>query len=197
MEFKAIEPGIEINGQTVFSGVDAFKMARCIPAKILFNKGIGQRVNKKFHIDYNDWYQQQVWLDAFKEISMRLGDHALSQIGIKISDNIQFPEWVKDIDSALKLVDISYHMNHRKNGRPMFDPTSGAMLDGIGHYGYSRKRGENMIISECNTPYPCEFDKAVLTAVAQKFKPGAYVTHDDSRPCRKNGNKSCTYKICW
>jgi hypothetical protein len=58
MEFKAIESGIEINGQTVYTTVNAF-LARCIPAKILLGKGIGKRVNKKFQIDVNDWYPQQ------------------------------------------------------------------------------------------------------------------------------------------
>lgn len=196
MESKAIESRIEINGRAVYSTVNAF-MVRCIPAKILFGKGIGKRVDKKFQIDNNDWYQQQDWLDALKEMSSRLGDDALSQIGMKIPENALFPEQVEDMDSALKSIDIAYHMNHRKNGRIMFDPSSGIMLEGIGHYGYSRNGDERVIVCECDTPYPCTFDKGVLTAMAQKFNPNAYVLHDDSMPCRKNGNESCIYKIVW
>jgi hypothetical protein len=136
-------------------------------------------------------------LDAFTEISLRFGDNALSQIGIKIPENAQFPERIKDIDSALKSIDIAYHMNHRKDGRIMFDPNSGEMLEGIGHYGYIRNGDERMIVCECNTPYTCAFDKGILTAIEQKFNPNAYVIHDDSMPCRNNGNKSCMYKIIW
>ena len=43
MEFKALEPGIEVNGQTVFAIVDGFKMARGVLEKILLDKGIGKK----------------------------------------------------------------------------------------------------------------------------------------------------------
>ena len=79
----------------------------------------------------------------------------------------------------------------------MFDPNSGVTLEGIGHYGYGKNGDERMIVSECNTSYPCAFDKGILTAMARKFQPNAFVIHDDSMPSRKNGNKSCVYKIRW
>jgi hypothetical protein len=197
MEFKAIEPGIEVNGQTIYAIVDGFKMAKGVPERILLDKGIGKKVNEKFQIDPNGWYPQQAWLDSFKEISSKMGDLALSQIGMKIPENAEFPSWVNDIDSGIKSVDIAYHMNHRKNGKVMFDPNSGKMLEGIGHYGYNRNEDEQVILSECNTPYPCAFDMGILTAMARKFHPKAIVTHDDTMPCRKKGNESCMYKIRW
>ena len=126
-----------------------------------------------------------------------MGDLALSQIGMKIPENAEFPERVNNIDSAIKAVDIAYHMNRRKNGKIMFNPNSGMTLEGIGHYGYSRDGDERVIMSECNTPYPCAFDMGILTAMARKFQSNAIVIHDNSMPCRKNGNESCVYKIRW
>ena len=193
MEFNAFEPGIEINGQIVYSTVAAFPMARCVPARILFNKGIGKRVNKKFQIDDNEWYQQQVWLDVLKEMSSRFGDDALSRIGTRIAGIVPLPEWAKEIDSAIKFVNIAYHISHKKDGKIMFDPDSGVMLDGIGHISCSRNGEEYIIVSE--SPYPCAFEKGIITAIVQQFKPNVSVIHDDSTPCRKNGNESCTYKV--
>ena len=74
---------------------------------------------------------------------------------------------------------------------------SGKMSEGIGHYGFEKIDGKNMIISECNNPYPCAFDKGIITAMAQKFEVKANIIHDDSKPCRKNGADSCTYIITW
>jgi hypothetical protein len=88
-------------------------------------------------------------------------------------------------------------MNHRKKGVPMFDATTGALLEGIGHYGCERVAGQGVILSTCNTPYPCAFDRGVLTAMARRFAPGAVVQQDDDLPCRHQGMDSCTYRVSW
>jgi hypothetical protein len=77
----------------------------------------------------------------------------------------------------------------------MFSLETGAMLEGIGHYGYAP--GEREIISVCNTPYPCDLDRGILTAMARAYEPNCRVAHDDSRPCRKRGADSCTYVVTW
>jgi hypothetical protein len=94
-------------------------------------------------------------------------------------------------------VDVAYHINHRKNGVPLFDMNRGTMSEGIGHYGYERIAGKNKIVSLCKNPYPCAFDHGILTAMARKFAPAAKVTHDDSKECRSKGADSCTYVITW
>ena len=79
----------------------------------------------------------------------------------------------------------------------MFDENTGQLTEGIGHYGYDKIEGQNMIISKCNNPYPCKFDEGILTTMATKFQPNARILHDDSKPCRKNGASHCTYLITW
>ena len=53
----------------------------------------------------------------------------------------------------------------------------------------------------CKNPYPCDFDKGIIKAVAKKFKPkdsvNIIVEHDESAPCRKKGADSCTYLVSW
>jgi hypothetical protein len=197
MQFVPFELGIEVNGQTVFSVVDGLGRFKSIAKNILLSVGIGSEESGEYKIDMNGWYSHDRWLKAFETIAREIGDYTLKQIGLKIPENAQFPPWVKDIDSAIQSIDIAYHMNHRKNGIPLFNTNTGTMTEGIGHYGYKRIPDQKMIISECMNPYPCAFDHGIITAMAKKFEITASVVHDDSKSCRKNGAESCTYIITW
>jgi hypothetical protein len=108
------------------------------------------------------------------------------------------PPWVVDRDTAIKAIDIAYHLNHRKKGELLFDINTGTMTEGIGHYGYEQDRfGKNQIVSVSHNPYPCAFDHGIITAMAHKFQPAALIKHDDTKECRSNGAETCTYNITW
>ena len=191
-QFLAFDKTAEVNGETVLSivnGMDSFKDGA---KKILTANGI---IDPK----PGQWYRQQSWLDAFKEISAKLGGNTLILIGAKIPENAQWPPNVKTIEEALPSVDIAYHINHRIGQELLFDPKTGTMKEGIGHY-TARKSAEKSMDMICNNPYPCDFDFGIIKSVANKFKPAGaiiIVTHDDSKPCRKKGGESCTYKVSW
>jgi len=198
MQYVAFEKGIEVNGQTVYSIVDGFQVIKRIPNEILAAEGVGSRDGDgNLQLDPQGWYSQAAWLRAFERIAREVGVNLLFQIGQRIPQNAQFPPWVQDIDSALKSVDIAYHMNHRKAGQVMFDPEAGTMLDGIGHYGYQRVAGKNHIVCVCENPYPCQFDRGIITAMAKRFEPAAVVLHDADAPCRQKRGNSCTYQVTW
>lgn len=197
MQFKPFEPGVEVNGQTVFSVVDGMGNFKSMATKLLLSAGIGKNEGSEYKIDLGGWYSQEKWLKVFEDISKEIGENTLKSIGVRIPANAQFPPWVKDIDSAIRAIDVAYHMNHRKNGAVLFDPGTGKMTEGIGHYGYERAPGRNTIVSECRNPYPCAFDLGIITAMATRFQGQAIVTHDPSKPCRKTGADSCTYVISW
>lgn len=198
MEFVAFEPGIEVNGQTVFSVVDGFRAFTGLAAQYLTAEGIGRlRPDGSLELDLAGWFPQSAWLRAFQRISETTGQSVLHQIGLAIPRNAQFPPWVTDVHSAVRSVDIAYHMNHRKRGEVMFDPDGGGMLEGIGHYGYTPVEGQRRIISVCENPYPCAFDDGILTAMARRFEKYARVEHDSTKPCRHKGGQHCTYVISW
>ncbi len=198
MEYVPFEGGIEINGQTVWSVVDGFPLLKFIPSKILIAEGVGEKGGGGIvKIDPEGWYSQSAWLRAFKAISAKVGSDTLYEIGCKIPENAIFPPTVVDVDSAIASIDIAYHMNHRKRGEVMFDPETGQMLEGIGHYGFERVPGENKIISVCRNPYPCHFDRGIVFAMARRFEDNAEVVHDDSKECRREGAQSCTYVVTW
>ena len=197
MQFKSFEPDIEVNGQTVFSVVDGLGHFKSMGIKIMLSVGIGSGDPSNYQIKMDGWYSHDNWLKAFEIISKEIGDNTLKQIGLKIPENAKFPPWVKDIESAIQSIDIAYHMNHKKNGKVLFNPETGVITEGIGHYGYEKVVNKNMIISECKNPYPCAFDEGIITTMAKKFEAHANVMHDESKPCRKKGADSCTYIITW
>ncbi|MGA7721699.1 MAG: hypothetical protein WCA84_11035 [Ignavibacteriaceae bacterium] len=121
----------------------------------------------------------------------------LMMIGSKIPENAEFPSRIVDLNSAIRSINIAYHMNHRKNGVILYDVKTSVFTEEIRHYGYEKIPGKNLIISECRNPYPCAFDFGILTTLTKKFEPNAIVERDKSKPCRKNSADSCTYSFAW
>ncbi len=197
MQFIPFEPNIEVNGQTVYAIVDGFRLFRRIASAVLQQEGIGHmRMDGDLDIDLHGWYSQAAWLRAFARISDEAGNGSLFAIGRQIPENAEFPPSVVDIHTAIQAIDVAYHLNHRKQGEVMFDPHTHAMREGIGSYGYQLAQPGRIIV-ECNNPYPCDFDRGILTTMARKFEPQAQITHDDTQPCRKHGGNACTYAITW
>jgi hypothetical protein len=197
MQFKAFEPGIEVHGSSIDAVVEAFKLFPSIGLKRMATHGIGTANAKgEIVIDRDGWYSQTAWLAAFEAIATTVGTRALFQIGQHVPKHAIFPPQITDIRSGLASLDVAFHMNHRKDGRPMFDPASGRMTKGIGSYGM-KDNGPRKVTCLCENPYPCDFDRGVITGVATRFERGARVTHDETGPCRKNGADSCTYHVTW
>ncbi len=199
MEFVAFEPGIEVNGQTVWAVVDGFSLDRRVPSRILVEQGIGALgADGIVKLDPSGWYSQEAWLRAFKRIAEALGPNMLFTIGKRIPENAIFPPFVTDIASAISSIDVAYHLNHRKAGEVMFDEGTGAMLEGIGHYGFERPHPTKpLIVARCEDPYPCDFDRGIVTAMARRFEHTSSVVHVDEHACRKHGGNACTYYVRW
>lgn len=178
-QFKAFSNKVEVNGETVLSVVNGVGLFKKQALEILVKNGISDPKP-------GQWYSQQSWLDSFKEISSKIGPKSLFAIGKAIPANANFPPDINSIEKALASIDVAYHMNH-KGGE-------------IGHYKFVKTEGRTGKMV-CDNPYPCEFDRGIIEAMAQKFKPAdsivALVEHDNTQPCRKNGAETCTYLITW
>lgn len=198
MHYEQCEPGIEVNGESLGATIDAFKQYPTVVAKYMAKYGLVKVVNGKTEpIDRSAWYPLDKWLAAYQAIARDVGLNSLYTIGKKIPENAAFPPHLTDIKSALTSLDIAYHLNHRKNGVLMFDPKTGVMLEGIGHVRVEFKDEDKRAIVVCEQPYPCEFDRGLITALANRFEPMAKTVHDNSAPCRKKGDSSCTYIVSW
>ncbi|MGD0659802.1 MAG: hypothetical protein ABSD38_17225 [Syntrophorhabdales bacterium] len=192
-QFKAFSQGVEVYGQTVLSlvaGMSAMPSFKATALRILSVNGIDDPKP-------DQWYSQQAWLNAFKEIAEKVGALTLHSIGKKIPENAQWPPSVNSLETALASIDVAYHMNHRLNGKVMFDPATGKMTEGIGHYGFE-KLGEKKAKMVCKNPYPSDFDRGLIEAAAKKFAPsGAFVTVAVTDDGRKSGGDSSTYSVEW
>ncbi|MEN8904960.1 MAG: hypothetical protein ABF289_03275 [Clostridiales bacterium] len=177
-QFVALKTGVEVNGETVLSIVNGVGIFKKQALEILKRNGIE---NPKA----GEWHSQQSWLNAFKEISEKIGSKSLFSIGKAIPENANFPPNIDTIQKALTSIDMAYHMNHR-NGD-------------IGNYKFVEVN-ENEAKIICDNPYPCDFDRGIIESMAKKFKPEdsimTFVEHENGS-CRKNGEDSCTYIITW
>jgi hypothetical protein len=176
--FVASSPKVEVNGETVYAIVDGMGGFKAKATKILEDNGIH---DPKPGL----WYSQQAWLNAFKTISEQVGNSTLYSIGQKIPENAKFPPEINDIHKALSAIDMAYQMNHR-NGT-------------IGNYFYE-KTGERSAKFLCTNPYPDEFDKGIIVAMAKKFKLPVFnlkVVVDETKPIRMKGGDSTTFLVNW
>ena len=178
-EFKSFSNGVEVNGETVLSVISAMGEERGPALTILASHGISDPCP-------GEWYRQQDWLDAFKEIAEAGGSKVLYEIGKRIPYNAKFPPAVNTIEKALISLNAAYHINHRGGG--------------IGSYQFV-KTGERTGTMTCKNPYPCDFDRGLIEAVIERFSSGqsidVIVRNDDTAPCRKHGADYCTYLMEW
>lgn len=192
-EFIAIDPRVQVNGETVLAFTNSMEKGKETRQAILKKHGIDPKPQS--------WYKQQAWLDAFKEVKDSLGEMNLFLIGKAIIDSANFPP-INNLEEALRSLDVAYHMNHRLDNELMFDPGTGKMTEGIGHYNlteYDDKGRKATFV--CDNPYPSKFDEGIITQLLRRFKPADSVkqdiTLDMTKETRVNGGDSCTYNISW
>jgi hypothetical protein len=188
--------GIEVAGASAFAIVDAFRSFSLIAGQLLESEKIGHLgADGKVVFDTTKWYPLDAILRVFQKIKTSMGDASLFQVGKAIPKTAAFPPSVNDIESALKLLNMAYHMNHRKDGQVMMS-ADGQMLSGIGSYDFV-SLGIRQARLTCSNPYPCSFDKGIITAVAHKMAKTASVEHENPNACRSNAASSCSYVIKW
>ncbi|MEM7350540.1 MAG: hypothetical protein AAF657_07025 [Acidobacteriota bacterium] len=177
-QFKAFSPRVEVLGEVVLSLVNVMGAFKRLALGILAEHDI--------HDPQPDqWYSQQAWLDSFRKISEEIGPNTLYQIGRQIPQQHYFPPGVDSIESVLGDLDGAYRNAHRGGE--------------VGHYNF-QLIGMQSGKMTCDNPYPCDFDRGIIQALADRFEPEGSlvdVRHDDSAPCKKQGDDSCTYIINW
>jgi hypothetical protein len=176
--FVASSSAIEVNGETVRAFLEGTGGSRARAARVLESRGLGDPKP-------GTWYSQQKWLDAFKEIADTVGPNTLFLIGKAIPANAKFPPQISTIEQGLAAIDMAYKMNHRGGeiGSYRFQPT-----------------GPRSAAMVCDNPYPSDFDRGIILAVAERFKPdGGFVAVrlDEGKPSRKTGGESCTFLVTW
>jgi len=193
-----VEPGLEVNGyDAVENVISAFRLIPKIAYRIFSKHGLGTlKRDGKFVPDARNWWPMENYLAALFDISEAVGPSKTLAIGKRIPETASLPPTIQDIHSTFEAIDVAYHLNHRKNGKVMFDVATGRMTEGIGHYWYHPHTDEKRITIVCENPYPCDIDRGILSGFAVRFEPFAFVEHANVG-CRKQGAPSCAYTITW
>jgi hypothetical protein len=186
----------EVRGYNLGAFIDAFRQYPTVLAKYLIHRGLIKGGGTLADFDRNIWYPLVPWLQVSEDLGAEVGANSLYTCGKKIPELALLPPDIADIYSSLGSMDVAYHMNHKKNGVVMFDPATGAMLEGIGHFSCQVKEGEKTIVMKCDSVYPCDFDRGIVGGFAARFEPFARAVHD-AGPCRKKGDKTCSYVVRW
>jgi hypothetical protein len=179
VSLTAFDPETEISGQAMLALLEC--LVRDEIAGIL-------RKHALEHIEQDRWYPMQTWLDVFSDIINSRGFEGTMQlvsIGMKYAEMASFPPGIDTLEDALIAVNDTYQLNHR-NG---YAGELAIVIMGPGHV---------QVID--HTPYPEDFTYGMLYALAHRFKPERVqplIRHDDSSPCRKKGDDSCTFDITW
>lgn len=184
-----IAPDIEVSGTSGKVILEAMK-----PFDHMLESLLAKHDIHKLKTD--GWYPTHVFSEVLQIVAREVGENTLFSIGKRVPDIAVWPADIKDIDAGLSSVDVAYHMNHRDSKGVLFDPKTGQMREGIGHYSYQRT-GPRSAVMVCSTPYPSELDRGIVTGTARKWKPSADAVLDVSKPTRKSGGGSCTYIIEW
>jgi hypothetical protein len=179
-QFIAFDKNVEVNGRTILSVVNAMDFGRETRSDILKECGLDPEPDK--------WYNQQKWLNAFRTFYHMMGERTLFMIGKAIPQNAEFPPGIKNLNEALELIDVAYHLNHRG-----------------GEIGYYKLLSFNKLnrnaVMKCYNPYPSEFDRGIITTMLRDYKPKSFnscqVLLDPSKETRMNGGESCTYLVSW
>lgn len=179
--FRAFDPNAEVLGRNIiaiFNAISGWPMMLNSAQLIVATYDIPD-------LQLDDWYPQQLLLDILRDISIKLGTGVLHKVGKQIPTDAIFPPEIDSVESALRSINVAYHMNHQ-NGE-------------IGSYEAS-EIDPHKIKMVCHNPYPCDFDHGIIDAISRRFAPDDHivtVSHYPLRPCRKSGQSYCTYLVTW
>jgi hypothetical protein len=196
VDIEQVDPKLEINREGVTVVTDGFRGFTLLAHQIMIEEGVGTDDGEgNLVLPPGAWLTLRKYLLALRRIEQEVGATVLRDAGQTVPKHAQLPPTIVDIYSGLGSLDIAYHMNHRKFGKPLFDPSTGTVDEGIGHYYFKGKQGDSKVEVNSDTPYPCAYDHGIVIGMSQRFKPNSQVTHGPS--CRGKGAASCTYAVTW
>ncbi len=180
--FNPFDANVEVSGSAVLSVMDAFPgYLQSMALGILKEKGIGNPQT-------DNWYPQANLLDVFSDIDAKFGEHTLFEMGKAFYSRFHINDANLTLQSALDLLATVFAQNHRGGNAGYYQLKS---FDDINHCAV-------LVVS---SPYPCDFDRGLVSALARSFIPrGALfieVKIDKDKPCRKKGATESWYNISW
>jgi len=186
--YQPMVPGITVYGQTIGVFFDVLKSFAVLQQAML-------EVLEVREVDPEHWYPQELVLRAYQKVDFLLGGRGLERFGRQVPPLVVFPPGIADAHAVLEKLDVTFHLNHRRDGVAMFDLATGEMTEGIGHYRYERV-GEREGLMCSDNPYPCRFDMGLIHGFVARFATDVVVTHEPGE-CRSKNGSHCLYRARW
>ena len=121
-----------------------------------------------------------------EEIATRMTPTALYAMGCKVATSVGETGGIEDFQDFVRRIDVIYY-NYHRGGE-------------IGH-AQAAWESDRSVRVVMDTPYPCEFERGILYGFARRFLGNAsdrlYAEHVEGAPCRRQGARSCTYRLNW
>ncbi len=171
--FVASSPKNLIYGSSMNAFIDGM-MIRGVGREILAREGLAE-------IDPNAMYTQQKGLDIMRRIAEKLGDETLYSIGYRVPYNVDFPDSIRDVRSALQSIQPAYQ--------------KAVLGTNTGRYAFAEPEHGCFEVL-CENPYPCDFDLGIVSALVDRFR-GSQLYQIIHAPdcCRKTGGAHCRYRV--
>ncbi|MBN2348542.1 MAG: hypothetical protein JXJ22_06890 [Bacteroidales bacterium] len=61
----------------------------------------------------------------------------------------------------------------------------------------SHDPAKKKLVMQCKNPYPCDFDRGIITTMGRKFEASTTVLLDTSKPSRKDGADDSWYNVTY
>lgn len=148
-----------------------------------------------------EWSPLQDLIDYFNLIEGLInGASLLQKIGAEVAKNAKWPDTVRSPIAALESINVAYHMNHRRDGKELFDHQQSKIIEGyIGHDYLEIDHEKKVVNFICGSFYPSDFDLGMAKEVLKIFGGSSIaalsVKRDESKPSRKNGGDTCTFNL--
>lgn len=156
--------------------------------------GLDQKLENLFYKEEivlknrRDWYKLQSYLNVLKDVSIQYGPNILFKLGKSVGKSLQFSNKVNSIQEAFETLESSFQNLHQ-NG----------FLGSYKLIKFDKTRQEARF--ECQNPYPCYFDRGLITQVTRQFMPKTAnlvnVELNNRLPSRLSGSDKSFYTVFW
>jgi hypothetical protein len=169
-------PTSTVSGGNILSMLAAMGPFRRRGEQILAEHGIGA-------VQADGWYPLAAYVGALRTIGEKMGPNTLFQIGRQIPNHVQMPPGIDTFPKVLASFGMAFDMNHQGG------PAAGTAIT-------FRQHSDTRADITSGTPYPCDFDRGVITGFFQSLlSTRVGVQRLSGTPCKAEGADTCTYEV--
>lgn len=128
----------------------------------------------------DEWVPLAAVCEALGDVVDAVGSGAVVELGREVGTAVDLPADCDTVPAALAALDGAYHDRHRGDA---------------GGYRF-RRIGERDGRVECETPYPCAFDRGFVAGVASA-RAECPVRVSEVGACHEGDAPRCTYELRW